>query len=239
MRGPATRRVAPAPSVSSSQHRREWRCSDRSTTASRRRRRRSPRAAGRHPPQGRHTHTFGIREHRLDDALGARRGGPMVQNLHERSVPPTGVPIRERGRARPWEHDMMATTHLVHAIAVADALIETHGQDGTEWLKCRGRAKIERGVAGRRAAPGLTGPRTSSSCGRFGMWSTPWSSLATRASSPASTRSSTRTGTDGGTAQRRRLGRSACRMFNAALRLLSVRWRCAGASCGRCSCRGS
>ena len=42
---------------------------------------------------------------------------------------------------------------------VADALIKTHGQDGTEWLGCGGRAKVERGVAGWRAAIG-DGTRT-------------------------------------------------------------------------------
>ena len=56
-------------------------------------------------------------------------------------------------------------------------------------------------------APGPTGPRTSSSCRRFGTWSTPRSSRATRASSPASARSSTRIGTDGGAARRRGLRR--------------------------------
>ena len=35
--------------------------------------------------------------------------------------------------------------------AIADALIEAHGQNATEWLKCGGRAAIERGVAGWRA----------------------------------------------------------------------------------------
>ena len=45
---------------------------------------------------------------------------------------------------------MARNTHLIHAIA--DALIETHGQDATEWLECGGRAAIERGVAGWRAA---------------------------------------------------------------------------------------
>ena len=47
---------------------------------------------------------------------------------------------------------MSTNTNPIHAIA--DALIETHGQDGTEWLKCGGRAKVERGVAGWRAAIG-------------------------------------------------------------------------------------
>ena len=47
---------------------------------------------------------------------------------------------------------MTTNTNLIHAIA--DALIETHGQDGTEWLECGGRAKVERGVAGWRAAIG-------------------------------------------------------------------------------------
>ena len=45
---------------------------------------------------------------------------------------------------------MSANTHLVHAIA--DALIEAHGQDATEWLECGGHAAVERGVAGWRAA---------------------------------------------------------------------------------------
>ena len=45
---------------------------------------------------------------------------------------------------------MARNTHLIHAIA--DALIEAHGQDATEWLECGGRAAIERGVAGWRAA---------------------------------------------------------------------------------------
>ena len=45
---------------------------------------------------------------------------------------------------------MARNTHLIHAIA--DALIEAHGQDATEWLDCGGRAAIERGVAGWRAA---------------------------------------------------------------------------------------
>ena len=47
---------------------------------------------------------------------------------------------------------MTTNTNLIHAIA--DALIETHGQDGTEWFECGGRAKVERGVAGWRAAIG-------------------------------------------------------------------------------------
>ena len=41
---------------------------------------------------------------------------------------------------------MTANTNLIHI--VADALIEAHGQDATEWLECVGRAAIERGVAG-------------------------------------------------------------------------------------------
>ena len=45
---------------------------------------------------------------------------------------------------------MNANTHLVQAIA--DALIEAHGEDATEWLECGGRAEVERGVAGWRAA---------------------------------------------------------------------------------------
>ena len=45
---------------------------------------------------------------------------------------------------------MIANTNLIHAIA--DALIEAHGQDATEWLECGGRAAVERGLAGWRAA---------------------------------------------------------------------------------------
>ena len=45
---------------------------------------------------------------------------------------------------------MTTNTHVIHAIA--DALIETHGQDATEWLECGGRAAIEREVTGWRAA---------------------------------------------------------------------------------------
>ena len=45
---------------------------------------------------------------------------------------------------------MTANTNLIHAIA--DALIEAHGQDATEWLECGGRATVERGLAGWRAA---------------------------------------------------------------------------------------
>ena len=45
---------------------------------------------------------------------------------------------------------MTTNANLIHAIA--DALIEAQGQDGTEWLECGGRAAIERGVAGWRAA---------------------------------------------------------------------------------------
>ena len=45
---------------------------------------------------------------------------------------------------------MTTNANLIHAIA--EALIETHGQDATEWLECGGRADIERGVAGWRAA---------------------------------------------------------------------------------------
>ena len=48
------------------------------------------------------------------------------------------------------ERDMTANTNLIHAIA--DALIEAHGQDATEWLECGGRAAVERGLAGWRAA---------------------------------------------------------------------------------------
>ena len=45
---------------------------------------------------------------------------------------------------------MNANTHLVHAIA--DALIEAHGEDAIDWIEGEGRAEIERGVAGWRAA---------------------------------------------------------------------------------------
>ena len=45
---------------------------------------------------------------------------------------------------------MNANTHLVHAIA--DALIEAHGEDAIDWLEGDGRAAVERGVAGWRAA---------------------------------------------------------------------------------------
>ena len=45
---------------------------------------------------------------------------------------------------------MNANTHLIHAIA--DALIEAHGEDATDWLEGGGRAEVERGVAGWRAA---------------------------------------------------------------------------------------
>ena len=45
---------------------------------------------------------------------------------------------------------MNANTHLIHAIA--DALIEAHGEDATKWIECGGRAEVERGVAGWRAA---------------------------------------------------------------------------------------
>ena len=48
------------------------------------------------------------------------------------------------------EHDMNANTHLIHAIA--DALIEAHGEDAIDWLEGGGRAEVERGVAGWRAA---------------------------------------------------------------------------------------
>ena len=41
---------------------------------------------------------------------------------------------------------MTANSNLVHAIA--DALIEAHGRDATEWLECGGREAVERGVAG-------------------------------------------------------------------------------------------
>ena len=45
---------------------------------------------------------------------------------------------------------MNANTHLFHAIA--DALIEAHGEDAIDWLEGGGRAEVERGVAGWRAA---------------------------------------------------------------------------------------
>ena len=45
---------------------------------------------------------------------------------------------------------MNANTHLLHAIA--DALIEAHGEDAVDWLEGEGRAAVERGVAGWRAA---------------------------------------------------------------------------------------
>ena len=45
---------------------------------------------------------------------------------------------------------MNANTHLIHAIA--DALIEAHGEDAIDWLEGGGRAEVERGVAGWRAA---------------------------------------------------------------------------------------
>jgi len=45
---------------------------------------------------------------------------------------------------------MNANTHLIHTIA--DALIEAHGEDATEWLEGGGRAEVERSVAGWRAA---------------------------------------------------------------------------------------
>ena len=45
---------------------------------------------------------------------------------------------------------MNANTHLIHAIA--DALIEAHGEDAIDWLEGGGRAEVDRGVAGWRAA---------------------------------------------------------------------------------------
>ena len=45
---------------------------------------------------------------------------------------------------------MTPNTKLIHAIA--DALIEAHGQDATEWLECGGRAAVQRRVLGWRAA---------------------------------------------------------------------------------------
>ena len=47
---------------------------------------------------------------------------------------------------------MTTNVNLIHVIA--DALIEAHGQDATEWLECEGRAAIERAVAGWHAAIG-------------------------------------------------------------------------------------
>ena len=138
---------------------------------------------------------------------------------------------------------MTTNTNLIHAIA--DALIKAHGQDRTEWFECGGRAKVERGVAGWRAAI------------EDGAWiDRPEDILVLRAlrhvehtvelagdariEPRASARSSTRTGTDGGAPRRRGLvGRSSCQMFNAALQPLCVRSRCAGASFDRCSCHGS
>ena len=67
---------------------------------------------------------------------------------------------------------MTTNTNLIHAIA--DALIETHGQGWTGWLESGDRAKVELSAAspaGRPqsgTAPGPTGPRTSSSCVRIG-----------------------------------------------------------------------
>ena len=116
------------------------------------------------------------------------------------------------------------------------------GWDGVARVRgpCKGRARRRR-LAGCNRGRRLDRPARghSSSCGRFGTWSTPRSSRATRASSPASARSSARTGTDGGAARRRGLGRFSCQMFNAALRSLCVRSRCAGASFDRCSCHDS
>ena len=45
---------------------------------------------------------------------------------------------------------MTTNANLIHVIA--DALIDAHGQDATEWLECGGRAAIERAVAGWHAA---------------------------------------------------------------------------------------
>ena len=45
---------------------------------------------------------------------------------------------------------MNANTHFIHAIA--DALIEAHGEDAIDWIEGGGRAEVERGVAGWRAA---------------------------------------------------------------------------------------
>ena len=45
---------------------------------------------------------------------------------------------------------MSTSADLFHSIA--DALIEAHGQNATEWLECGGPAAIGRGVAGWRAA---------------------------------------------------------------------------------------
>ena len=66
-----------------------------------------------------------------------------------------GAGPEESGRDAPErcftrEHDMNANTHLIHAIA--DALIEAHGEDAIDWLEGGGRAEVERGVVGWRAA---------------------------------------------------------------------------------------
>ena len=36
----------------------------------------------------------------------------------------------------------MTNSNLIHV--TADALIETHSQNGTEWFECEGCAKVER-----------------------------------------------------------------------------------------------
>ena len=48
------------------------------------------------------------------------------------------------------ERNMTTSADLIHAIA--DALIEAHGQDATEWLDCGGRAAVERDLARWRVA---------------------------------------------------------------------------------------
>ena len=136
---------------------------------------------------------------------------------------------------------MTTNTNLIHAIA--DALIEAHGQDGTEWLERGGRAKVARGVADRRAAIG------------DGAWTDrPEDTLVPRAlrhvehtvelAGDARIEPRIRALVDEDRRGRRRgakarMGRSSCQMFNAALQPLCVHSRCAGASFDRCSCHGS
>ena len=67
-----------------------------------------------------------------------------------RPLEPEGAAGTHRSDLFTREHDMNANTHLVHAIA--DALIEAHGEDAIDWLEGEGRAAVERGVAGWRAA---------------------------------------------------------------------------------------
>ena len=89
------------------------------------------------PPFGRQRSACGPAESRRAD--GGRFGGGS-----ERAAGPRRSGIFTRG------HAMTANIHLIHAIA--DALIEAHGEDATEWLECGGRAEVERGLAGWRAA---------------------------------------------------------------------------------------